>query len=257
MRQKLFLIAEETNIGHKREFANGFKNNITNDEIFINEKYQPAERFKNYIRWAFLSNEEAPIHLGLTDRRYFVIRSGSKKLNTKTHKEWFKGGGNAALLHYLMNVDLSDFNYPEAPTRAKADMIDHGKSVSELFADRVVDEISTVLTNKAEKIARDEDLRPVRTMYSLEEIKIRFGGGDLRITDMPENALSRAFGKHGIPSRRFRGTDGRAVYFMFSDGEWAHLSTEDWSKRRKEEDEAITKATADATANGVVAALKK
>jgi len=248
MRQKLLLIAEETDLGHKREFAAWFNNIITNDRIFVNEKYQPVEEFNNYIRWVILSNEDAPIYLSPADRRYFVVRAGSRKLNTKTHKEWFNSGGNAAVLHFLMNVGLSDFNYPEAPmTRAKANMIDQGKSVSELFADRVVDEIATRLKTEAEKKARGEEPRAVPTMYSIEEIKNEFGGGDPRITEMPENVLSRAFGKHGVPTRRFRATGHKTTYLMFAAGDWANVSTEEWSKRRREECEA-TKVTGEAEA---------
>src|SRR5262249_7312528 len=140
-----------------------------------------------------------------------------------------------------------------------------------LFADRVVDEIATRLKTEAENKARGEEPRAVRTMYSIEEIKNVFGGieetknvfggggeepralrtmysieeiknefagGDLRITDMPENALSRAFGKHGVPTRRFRATGHKTTYLMFAAGDRANVRTEEWRKRRKEECEA-------------------
>lgn len=125
---KLFLIADEV-VARQELFhiKNKLKALITGDNIRINPKNVAAHDEKNHVNIVFLSNEKQPLVLERDDRRYTVIWTPppkSKNYYTDIAEE-INAGGIEALHHYLLNLDLGDFNEHSKPpmTQSKQDLI--------------------------------------------------------------------------------------------------------------------------------------
>jgi putative DNA primase/helicase len=126
--KKLFLIADEV-VARQELFhvKNKLKSLITSDWIRINPKNVTAYDERNHVNLVFLSNEIQPTVLEKDDRRHLVIWTPPKlpqEIYTEV-KDELCAGGAAALHHYLLNLDLGDFNeYTQPPmTRAKEELI--------------------------------------------------------------------------------------------------------------------------------------
>jgi putative DNA primase/helicase len=127
--RKLFMIADEV-VARQELFhiKNKLKGFVTGEWIRINPKNVAAHDEKNHVNLVFLSNEAQPLVLEKDDRRYAVIHTPEKM-----HAEFYQAvrdeineGGIAALHHYLLNLDLGDFDEHTKPptTRAKDDLIE-------------------------------------------------------------------------------------------------------------------------------------
>lgn len=135
---KLFLVANEVVTRQDIKHLVGYINNlITEPEVYINPKGLPGRWEANHANAVFLSNEVQPLQLRWDDRRNQVIRTPSN-LEADFYFEVaseLRAGGLAALYHYLMRYDLGDFSEHTKPimTEAKRDLIDLGKSSTQLF----------------------------------------------------------------------------------------------------------------------------
>ncbi len=143
---KLFLVANEVVTRQDIKHLVGYiKNLITEPEVYINPKGLPARREANYMNAVFLSNEIQPLQLRWDDRRNQVIRTPGE-LEAQFYKdvgEELRRGGVEALYHYLLHYDLGDFTEHSKPimTEAKRDLIELGKSSTELFWTEMHDEL--------------------------------------------------------------------------------------------------------------------
>jgi len=136
--QKLFLIGDEVvaraELYHQKNKLKAF---ITGETIQINAKMLPLRTEANHCNVVFLSNENQPLALEESDRRYHVIYTPPRRdddLYARVAKCLAEGGAQA-LMHYLMTLDLGDFNEYTLPpiTRAKADLIELGLKPAERF----------------------------------------------------------------------------------------------------------------------------
>lgn len=139
MSQKLFLIGDEVvaraELYHTK---NKLKSLITGETIQINTKMLPLRTEANHVNVVFLSNEQQPLALEQDDRRYLVVYTPPRReedLYTRVD-ECLRNGGAAALLRYLLSLDLGDFGRHTRPimTRAKADLIELGLRPADRFA---------------------------------------------------------------------------------------------------------------------------
>lgn len=146
--KKLFLIADEvvarTELFH---IKNKLKCFVTGEWIRINPKNVSAHDERNHVNLVFLSNESQPLVLEKDDRRYAVIHTPEKLPETFYHtiRDEIKGGGIAALHHYLLNLDLTGFDEHSKPpvTKAKTDLIEVSMdSISSFINDWTAGEIS-------------------------------------------------------------------------------------------------------------------
>jgi len=73
----MFCIVEEiVSPGKNRaEFANKFKDVLTNDKVTCNQKHKDPRVIKNVANFIFFTNRADALHLEESDRRYWVIRS--------------------------------------------------------------------------------------------------------------------------------------------------------------------------------------
>jgi len=137
--QKLMAIGDEVvaraELFHQK---NKLKKMITGETIPINPKNLPRRIEANSMNVVFLSNEVQPLALEKDDRRYLVVYTPAA-----AHPELYakaracrQNGGVEALYHYLLNLDLGDFDVWTKPlmTSAKRDLIELGMKPAERFA---------------------------------------------------------------------------------------------------------------------------
>jgi len=156
--RKLFMIADEVVAqAHRYEQKNVLKVLVTGQKIRINPKHIAAYDEVNHLNLVFLSNEAMPVVLEEDDRRHCVIWTPPKK-----DRDYYKAiltelanGGIAALHHYLLHLDLGDFDPGALPpeTEAKRDLI-------KLAQDSPVDFVDALAT---------QDIPPLVPMPGLTE----------------------------------------------------------------------------------------
>lgn len=138
--KKLFIIADEVIARNEMHHTkNKLKSFITSGRLRINPKHVTAHDEENHVNIVFLSNEAQPLALERDDRRHLVVW-----MPPSMPHEYFTGAveelrneGVAALHHYLLNLDLGDFNPGTRPpeTRAKQRLISIGADSADAFMD--------------------------------------------------------------------------------------------------------------------------
>lgn len=134
----LFCVAEEVvSASERKNLKNLIQNMITNEVVQINEKNMPVREEQSYANFAFLSNEQLPMLLNETDRRYTVIQ-----VETRHDPAYFAAigeqmanGGIEAFYHWLLNYDLQGFTEFTLPfeTKARLHLITLGMAPDQRF----------------------------------------------------------------------------------------------------------------------------
>lgn len=134
----LFCVAEEVvGASERRNLKNLIQNIITNPVVQINEKNLPLREEASYANFVFLSNEQIPMLLNDTDRRYTVIQ-----VEQYRDQQYFNDlgkcideGGAEAFYRWLMAYDVGDFTPFTRPfeTRARKHLITLGMSADQRF----------------------------------------------------------------------------------------------------------------------------
>lgn len=135
---KLFMIGDEViarqELYHQKNKLKAF---ITGETIQINPKFLPIRTERNYINVVFLSNEDQPLALEESDRRYFVVYTPPERKDDLYQRvdACIANGGIEAFYDYLLNVDLDGFAAFSRPpmTIAKRDLIDLGLKPEQRF----------------------------------------------------------------------------------------------------------------------------
>lgn len=142
---KVMVVCDEVSSTDKRAVADRIKGWITASKNNINAKNAPKFKQPNLIKYVFLSNHADAVYLDETDRRFFVVEASSDRLpkdDSWEFVQWREGAGKSALLHYLLNLKIKDFN-PTAPapvSSSKAAMVEDNKSDLERWMDGVIEE---------------------------------------------------------------------------------------------------------------------
>ncbi|QSX28581.1 hypothetical protein JYB88_09725 [Shewanella cyperi] len=115
---RLLVFADEVEITDTRR-VNRLKGLISEHSATMEYKGIDAQQVTNYARFIFAGNSEHMLLAGLRERRYLVLEPNPAKAQDKAYfdriYEWLEHGGPAALLAYLKNTDLSDFDPRRAP----------------------------------------------------------------------------------------------------------------------------------------------
>ena len=136
--RKLFVLADEIVANtEKYHLKNLLKTFITGETIRVNPKNVAAHTERNHMNLVFLSNEKQPVVLESDDRRHCVIWT-PPKLDAKYYAaldDEIAAGGIAALHHFLLHIDLTDFKPWTWPpmTTAKRELIDVSSNSEERF----------------------------------------------------------------------------------------------------------------------------
>lgn len=124
---KQFILVNEVEGDNTRESTMIFKNLITQETVTVNRKHMSTFKIKDCINYYFTSNKPNAIILEDVDRRVFVIETPMARLPEDFYNmlsTWKANGGAAALMDWLLKVDLTGFNpkLPAPETRAKLQM---------------------------------------------------------------------------------------------------------------------------------------
>ena len=92
---------------------------ITEETVFIEMKGKDAIPFDNYARLLIASNQSWVVPADLDDRRFFLVDVGESHAQDHGYFsaliQEMENGGRDALLHHLLNFDLSDVNLRKFP----------------------------------------------------------------------------------------------------------------------------------------------
>jgi hypothetical protein len=118
----LLLQAEEAFWAGDHAAAGALKDLITNDDLVVEFKGLEAIRIRNYVRLLATSNADWVVPAGLTARRFAVFDVGEAHVGDKAYfkaiAEELDRGGREALLHHLLNFDLSKVDLRSVPKTA-------------------------------------------------------------------------------------------------------------------------------------------
>ena len=147
---RVFVICDEVSSTDKRTTADRIKGWITSSSNAINTKNEPKFTQPNLIKYVFLSNHPDAVFLDDSDRRFFVVEVAQGRLSdheAKGYISWRDQDGRAALLHFLLNLDIKDFNAksPAPMSSAKQEMIDDNKSDFESWLEQIIVNIYAII----------------------------------------------------------------------------------------------------------------
>lgn len=197
MVNKQFVLADDVTGSDKRHERDLLKKMITQREVRINEKYIKTYVVTDCLNWFFTSNQPDALMLEDNDRRNFVheISPHLDPLPEEFYVEydlWLHGNGcGSAMHHWLLNVDLGDFN-PAAPamrTSAKERMISDVRSDVGQWVRRLMQDPDSVL--RVGQVSVKGDLFTNRRLLTLYD---PMGGGKVTA-----NGLGRELRRAGVP----------------------------------------------------------
>ena len=92
---------------------------VTEDMIIVEGKGVDAEPSPNFVHLLMASNDHWVVPAGADERRYYILDVGeNKKQDAGYFRQLYRQmdeGGREALLHYLMTLDLADFEVRQVP----------------------------------------------------------------------------------------------------------------------------------------------
>lgn len=95
------------------KFQDWLKDSITKETNVINKKFQSVSFQTNYIRYFVFSNNNVPVIIEQTDRRYFVLETTDKYVGNQEFWQQFyqilDDDYIYSIYKYFMDIDISDF----------------------------------------------------------------------------------------------------------------------------------------------------
>jgi hypothetical protein len=119
LRDCVVLFADEAFFAGDKQHESTLKTLVTEDMIIVEGKGIDAEQSPNFVHLIMASNEHWVVPAGADERRYYILDVGEgKKQDTAYFRALFRSmdeGGREALLHFLMTLDISDFEVRHVP----------------------------------------------------------------------------------------------------------------------------------------------
>lgn len=119
LRDCVFLFADEAFFAGDKQHESVLKTLVTEDMIVVEGKGVDAEPSPNYVHMLMASNDHWVVPAGADERRYFVLDvGGGRKQDSVYFRQLLKSvdeGGRESLLHFLMTLDLTDFEVRVVP----------------------------------------------------------------------------------------------------------------------------------------------
>lgn len=119
---KILTVLDEVKTKFGGKSSDRFKSMITTRDFILHQKgmdHVPMEDYNNYV---ILSNNDIPVMIGHSDRRFFVTNVSNKYVGKddyfdKLGKLWENNEAVEQFYHYLCNINLKDFKpQKEIPT---------------------------------------------------------------------------------------------------------------------------------------------
>ena len=120
LERAFIVVMDEALFAGDHRASDALKSLVTEEVIHINEKHQPARQTASYHRFFIFTNAEHVKSTDRDDRRDFTLRVSESRKDD--HAYWatldteIQGNGIAAMVHDLLNIDLSGFNVRAKPS---------------------------------------------------------------------------------------------------------------------------------------------
>ena len=118
----VFISLNEAVWGGNKQAEGKFKSLITEREITVERKYLPIFKIRNHTHLVVSSNSDWCVPIGHDDRRFAVMKPSAERRGDMEYFNYLNkvimGGGDRALIHYLLSRDISKFNPRVLPTVA-------------------------------------------------------------------------------------------------------------------------------------------
>jgi hypothetical protein len=119
LKDKLLVYADEAFWAGDKKAEGVLKAMVTEDTIQIELKGKDVVTFPNYIRLLISSNHDWVVPAGNEERRFFVIDIGEARMQDRAYfggiVDQMNSGGREALLHYLLDYDLTGIDLGSFP----------------------------------------------------------------------------------------------------------------------------------------------
>ncbi len=114
LKNAILIFADEAIWGGNKREIGALKALITEPKLFIEAKGKDGYWIDNFKHLIVSSNEDWAVHLDPDDRRFFVLDVSSDRKEDFAYfgriKQQLENGGYEALMHDLLNEDLSEFD---------------------------------------------------------------------------------------------------------------------------------------------------
>lgn len=138
LKDALFVFVDEGIWAGDKQAEGALKAMISESQLAIEPKGKDVFMVHNFIRLLIATNNDWAIPAGLEERRFLVLDVNEGRI--QDHKyfaelvEQMDNGGREAMLHDLLQLEISGFNLREAPkTMALFDQIVHSMTVAQKF----------------------------------------------------------------------------------------------------------------------------
>lgn len=119
LRDCVLLFGDEAFYAGDKKHESILKGLVTEDTLAIEAKGVDVVASPNYIHLILASNSEWVVPAGVRERRFLVLDVSEKKMQDHEYfrriRDQMDAGGREALLHYLMTLDLGQFEVRKAP----------------------------------------------------------------------------------------------------------------------------------------------
>lgn len=149
MEQTVFAVINEAEAAHVRQYGEALKALISDLKVEMNVKFRPERTVNSYTMYGMTANNRAVGAYSADDRRMIVVGCPNK-MTTDAGRElytylglrdgdWHRTGGPAALMGYLLELDLGDWKPPFDPpmTGEKYNSYRENLSVVQDLADKM------------------------------------------------------------------------------------------------------------------------
>lgn len=233
--KRQFIVADEVYLADfkDRKGAMGkLKNMITRETAQINEKFQPEFTHPDYCNYYMSSNHKDALMLEKEDRRCFVIEAPDKKLPQAFYDELDiyirEGDGSNAILHYLANLDLGDFN----PKAAALDTV-WKSEVADLSVDEITEFAERLIEDPAPLFMMDGHLPELQLFRAEDLMKVfehAYGGRKFYLTvkKMANTIIDRRLENRKV--RTSADGDQFSLYAIFDRDRWATKKNREWAE---------------------------
>jgi len=163
LRDAVLLFGDEAFFAGDKKHESVLKTLITEELLAIEGKGVDMEVSPNYVHLVLASNEHWVVPAGSDERRFFVLEMGDGKMQDTAYFKQLRAdldsGGLENLLHFLMTLDLSDYEVRRVPqTQALQEQKIHSMEPEVQWLFEKVWEGRILRTDQAwpEKVVKDE-----------------------------------------------------------------------------------------------------
>ncbi|AYB49592.1 hypothetical protein CJJ19_09220 [Candidatus Williamhamiltonella defendens] len=138
LHNSLLCAVEEVKEGSKRfSISDRIRDLLTENDLEVNIKYGSQKTQEVYTNFFFMSNHPDALVLTKEDRRINVFFGPDRSRDKAYYKrlyEWLETHGVDQLYHYLMKLDLTDFDWTHSiDTESRARMIENNRTETEVL----------------------------------------------------------------------------------------------------------------------------